>query len=48
MIAREDADLDRAKNPPRIYKEDQQVYRCSTLAKELFSAGQQVEELQRL
>ena len=47
MMAREDADLDRAKNPLTIYKEDQQIYRCSDLANELFSAGQQVEELQR-
>ena len=47
MTAREDADLDRARNSLTIYKGAQQGRRCSDLANELFSAGQQVEELQR-
>ena len=45
MTAREDSGLDRERNSRRIYKED--ALRCFGHAKELFSAGQQVEELQR-
>ena len=47
MTAREDADLDRARNSLTIYKGAQQGRRCSDLANELFSTGQQVEEWQR-
>ena len=47
MMAREDAELDRARNSLTIYTEVQQGERCGDLANELFSAGQHVEELQR-
>ena len=47
MMAREDAELDRARNSLTIYKGAQQGRRCSDLANELFSTRQHVEELQR-